>query len=159
MPVFNNYNLFILQNYVFFKFTLKESNESDWEIGFVRAQNLFDITGKRMKRHRTNALAKLEEFLKGFPVDSENKPCNAELLPLEEYRKKEENYVTTKGQDLNPTWYGKFVWLGDEAPYAHRRMLTNSKDTDNGIFFQIEFNTYITIGRKYKSNFGSGEIN
>ena len=59
---------------------------------------MFNGEGKRLKKFKTNGLAKLEEFLKDFPFGDENKPCHAELLPLED-NKKAENYLTCAGKD------------------------------------------------------------
>ena len=112
---------------MFFKFTPKESIES--RIGYVKAQNLFNTNGKRFKKPKTNALAKLDEFLKDFPLHDETKPCHADILPLEE-SKKAENYVTSQGNHLNPKWYAKFVWFGNEAPYATTKVPTTLKATN-----------------------------
>ena len=86
--------------------------------------------GKRLKKFKTNGLAKLEEFLKDFPFGGENKPCHAELLPLED-NKKAENYLTCAGNKLDPTWYAKFVWLGDEPPNAGAPRVSTSLKASN----------------------------
>ena len=86
--------------------------------------------GKRLKKFKTNGLAKLEEFLKDFPFGDENKPCHAELLPLED-NKKAENYLTCAGNKLDPTWYAKFVWLGDEPPNAGGPRVSTSLKASN----------------------------
>ena len=133
-----NSNLnFLPQSYVFFKFTPKKSNPC--ETGFVRAHNVFNGEGKRLKKFKTNGLAKLEEFLKDFPFGDENKPCHAELLPLED-NKKAENYLTCAGNKLDPTWYAKFVWLGDEPPNAGApRVPANLKasNSDSGTSYRF----------------------
>ena len=95
--------------------------------------------GKRLKKFKTNGLAKLEEFLKDFPFGDENKPCHAELLPLED-NKKAENYLTCAGNKLDPTWYAKFVWLGDEPPNAGApRVSANLKasNSDSGTSYSF----------------------
>ena len=83
-----------------------------------------------MKKSKTNCLAKLEEFLKDFCHGDEKKLCHAELLPLED-SKKADNYLTSSGSKLDPTWYAKFVWLGDEPPNpSTTRVPENLKPTN-----------------------------
>jgi len=125
------------ESYVFFKFTPKKSDPC--ETGFVRAHNVFNGEGKRLKKFKTNGLAKLEEFLKDFPFGDENKPCHAELLPLED-NKKAENYLTCSGNKLDPTWYAKFVWLGDEPPNAGAPRVSASlkaSNSDSDLYYQV----------------------
>jgi hypothetical protein len=100
---------------------------------------VFNGEGKRLKKFKTNGLAKLEEFLKDFPFGDENKPCHAELLPLED-NKKAESYLTCAGNNLDPTWYAKFVWLGDEPPNAGApRVPANlkSSNSDSGTSYRF----------------------
>ena len=103
--------------------------------------------GKRLKKFKTNGLAKLEEFLKDFPFGDENKPCHAELLPLED-NKKAENYLTCAGNKLDPTWYAKFVWLGDEPPNAGvSRVSTSLKasNSDSGTSYSFYANIFLIL--------------
>lgn len=64
--------------------------------------------------------------MKEFPVGIESKPCQADIVPLVEEEKKEENFATSKGISFNPKWYVKFVWLNQSASI---RAVTNIKMT------------------------------
>ena len=122
---------------------------------------MFNGEGKRLKKFKTNGLAKLEEFLKDFPFGDENKPCHAELLPLED-NKKAENYLTCAGNKLDPTWYAKFVWLGDEPPNAGAPRVSASlkaSNSDSGTSYRFYSKGWFSVGIcKYKLGYKSHDL-